>query len=131
MTTSREKIEKYEEKRMYPRINVDCPVTLGLSGDRVAEALIHDISTGGVQIHCDKATAEMLKSEKNTTATDFEMNFLLPLDGEQAEVSVRCRLVWMVKMEDGSYAIGMQFTKVEGNNRQKLKEFIETSMEPM
>lgn len=124
-------MEKYEEKRKYPRIIVDCHATLYFSVNQEAEILIHDICPGGIQVRCNKKTAQILKSEKDKSTYDFGMTFMLPLEGEQTKISVRCRLVYMVNMEDGIFATGMQFTGMDNANRKILKRFIESSMEPL
>ena len=130
MTSAKDKIARFEERRRYPRIIVDAQVTLGISGNRSVEALIHDISPGGVQLHCERTVAAVLKAEMSVKEADINMDFMLNINGKDVDVYVRCRLAWIVKMDDGSYALGVQFTQVENQYRQLLKKFIETSMEP-
>ncbi len=130
-TESRKAIEKYEEKRKYPRIIVDCPATLFFSEDQETEVLIHDICPGGIQVRCDKKTAHILKSEKDKATYDFGMTFILPLEGERIKITVRCRLVYMIKIDEAIFATGMQFTSMDNANRKTLKRFIESSMEPL
>jgi len=133
--SGKELLEKYEEKRKYPRIIVDCPVSMLLPGGREVEALAHDVSPGGLQLRSDKQTARILNAEneklKQGPATDFEVNFTLPLKDVQEKLQVKCKLAYMVKLEEDCYAMGLQFTNVEGNNRKILRRFIESSMEPL
>ena len=124
-------MEKYEEKRKYPRIIVDCPATLLFTENEEAEVLIHDICPGGIQVRCDRKTAQILKIEKDKAAHDFGTIFILSHDGEQIKITVRCRLVYMVKIGEAVFAAGMQFTGMDNANRKTLKRFIESSMEPL
>ena len=127
-------LEKYEEKRMYPRIVLDCPIAMALSNGKILETLVHDISPGGIQISCNQKTARILKAEKENlekkAVPGFEINFMLPLEGKQMKVLIRCKPIYIVKLEDDAYAIGMQFTKIVEDSRKVLKRFIEVSMEP-
>lgn len=133
--TSGEKIlEKYEEKRVYPRIVIDRPIAMVLSNGQALEALAHDISPGGIQVRCNLKAAQILKTEKENlgkkAALDFEVNFILPLEDKQVKVLIRCKPSYLVKLEDDAYAMGLQFTKVGEDSRKILKRFIEVSMEP-
>ena len=130
-TESRKAMEKYEEKRKYPRIIVDCPAMLQFPESHDVNVLIHDICPGGIQVRCDRETAHILKAEKEKAADDFGMSFMLPVETRQMQVSVRCRLVYMVNLEDDIFASGMQFTSMDNRSRKSLKKFIETSMEPL
>jgi hypothetical protein len=128
-------LEEFEEKRKYPRIIVDCPVSMVLPAGREIEALAHDVSPGGLQLRSDKQTARILNAEheklKDGPQKDFEVRLMLPAGDKQEKLLVRCRLAYTVKLEDDSYAMGLQFTCVEGVNRKILRRFIESSMEPM
>jgi len=130
MTSAKDKIEKFEERRKYPRITINVPVTLELPGNRNVEATVYDVSPGGVQIHCERVVAGILKAETKGSNTDFDAGFMLKIDHKQTEIKARCRLVWIVKMDNEDYAIGVKFTAVDAHNRQLLKKFIESSMEP-
>lgn len=133
--SGRQLLEKFEEKRKYPRIIVDCPVSMVLPDGKELEAIAHDVSPGGLQLRSDKQTARILNSEneklKQGASTDFEVNFMLSLYGKQEKLQIRCKLAYTVKLEEDCYAMGLQFTSVEGVNRKILRRFIESSMEPM
>src|SRR3970282_1637448 len=105
-------LEKYEEKRKYPRIIVDCPVSMVLPNSKEVEAQAHDVSPGGLQLRSGTQTARILNAE-------------------QEKLQIRCKLAYTVKLEENYYAIGLQFTRVEGSNRKILRRFIESSMEPL
>lgn len=124
-------MERYEEKRKYPRIILDCKGRLLVPGDQTIEVLIHDISPGGVQIRCDKQSAQILKTENDRATFDFEMTFILSLYEEKMNITLRCRLVYMVNMDESLNVAGMQFTNMDRSNRKSLKRFIESSMEPL
>jgi len=132
-TSSEIILENYEEKRKYQRIVVNCPVRLLLSGDRIIEVLAHDISLGGMQIRCDGEALQILQSEGKKpgqrTDSDFEINFVLPLGDKRENIFLRCKLIYIAELEGDIYAIGLQFTNIEGDNRRTLKRFIKVSKE--
>ena len=132
--TPTEQLEEYEEKRKYPRIVIDCPVTLVLPGAGPVVALAYDISPGGIQVRGDRNTARLVISGagklKNETGRDFDVNFVLPLEGKQARILLRCKLVYVINLDPDVCVIGMQFTKIDGDSKKALKRFIEVSMEP-
>lgn len=130
-TESRKVMERYEEKRKYPRIIVECSGRLLFTEKKDAEVVIYDICPGGIQVRCDRDTAQLLKHEKDKAAYDFGLTFVLPLTGKKVEIVVRCRLVYIVSMDNGIFASGMQFTSMDNQSRKLLKRFIESSMEPL
>lgn len=124
-------MERYEEKRKYPRIIVECPGSLHFSENKDAEVIIYDICPGGIQVRCNRMTAQLLKQEKDKAAYDFGLTFVLSLNNDEVKITVRCRLVYVVTMDNGIYASGMQFTGMDKHSRKLLKQFIESSMEPL
>jgi len=133
--SGRQLLEKYEEKRKYPRIVIDCPLSMILPGNKVVDTLAYDISPGGIQVRSERQVIMTIKSEneklKQGSVNDFEVNFMLSLDGRQEKIQLRCKLAYSVKLEENYYAMGLQFTSVDGNNRKILRRFIESSMEPL
>ena len=122
-------MENYAEKRKYPRVNVNCPIALLLSNDEIVKATIHDISTGGIQIRCDKNTAHKVQHEyeciKETTSTRFNVTFISPRKNRQEKVKTACRLVYILRQDEDVYAIGMEFVDLEENNRVRLEKLTE------
>ena len=132
-TSSEIILENYEEKRKYQRLIINCPVSLHLSDARMVEVLAHDISLGGIQIRCEEKEVQILQSEGENsgyrTDSDFEARCVFLLDGKQVKILVRCKLIYIAELKDDIYAMGMQFTNVEGDNLRALKRFIKVSKE--
>ena len=128
------KLKKAEEKREYPRIIIDCPVSLMLADAVVLKATAYDISPGGLQIQCNKKTAHQLlektKKANKKTSPGFGVSLSLPLDGKQAKLVSLCKHIYLVSLEDDLFAIGLSFTGLKGKSKSVLKRFIEASMEP-
>lgn len=133
-TPGEKRLQSHEEQRKYPRIVVDRPVTLLLSNAKIVKALAYDISPDGMQIRCDQKAVALLKPKgqelKKGKVTELGISLVLPLDGKQEKVVVRCRLVYIVTLEEDKYAIGIHFTKISGESKKTLKRFIESSLEP-
>jgi c-di-GMP-binding flagellar brake protein YcgR len=128
-------MEEYEEQRKHPRFIVDYPISFLLSNDEIVAATVHDISSGGIQIRCDRITAHKVQheyeSKKEKTSTKFGVNIILPLEYRQEKVEAVCNLVYILRREEDVYAIGMEFIEMAENNRTTLEKFIENSMESM
>ena len=133
-TPGEKRLQSHEEKRKYPRIVVERPVTLLLSNAKTVKALAYDISPDGIQIRCDQKAVALLKPKgqelKKGEVTELGISLMLPLDGKQEKVVVRCKLVYIVTLEEDKYAIGIHFTKIIGESKKILKRFIESSLEP-
>ena len=127
-------VKDFEDKRQYPRIVIDCPLTLLLAGAKVLKVQAYDISPGGIQICCDSDTVEQIypsndELNKNVESV-FGLSIVLPLEGRQAKIIVQCRVAYSTKTEDGNFALGLCFTQLKGESRKILNRFIEVSLEP-
>lgn len=130
-----ERLQRFEERRKYPRIIVNCPIYLLLSNDEKVKAIVYDVSPGGIQVRCDRITAHKVQYEyesfKEKASTKFKLIFMLPLEGKEEKVGSTCRLAFIMRLENDRYAIGMEFIEMENVSRKTLKRFIEISMEPI
>ena len=124
-----EMLDKYEDKRAYPRVIIDSPVSLSLSGSHPIAARAYDISFEGMQIRCDHNTAQLIKGEND--ALDIEVSFTLPMGDKQEAIKARCKIMYIHKLIDDTHAMGVRITDIEGDKQKDLRRFIEVSMEPM
>jgi len=102
------------ERRKYPRVKADVFYREPRLAPR--KRAIHDISLGGVRIHCDE---ELEKGRQ------LEMEFLLP-DGNVLVAIAQVR--WSSKLPEGSdagYAVGLQFMHLNPEAAEELKKFLE------
>jgi hypothetical protein len=117
----------HEEKRSYPRVTVNSPVTLSLSGSTTLEARIFDVSFEGLRVHCNPDTARQLQDENNASV---EIRFTLPLKENLAEIHAHCDIVYLLELTDEIHAVGLKLANIEADKLQEFRQFIENSMEP-
>jgi c-di-GMP-binding flagellar brake protein YcgR len=129
------RLEKYEEKRKYPRIIINCPLSILLPNNNLVDTTVYDVSPGGIQARCDRATAHLLKqlceNAEQKKSVNIHINFIVPVNKKQVKIESTVKPVYILKLEQYVYAIGMQFIKMEGSSQKILKRFIENSMEPI
>ncbi|MGB2908897.1 MAG: PilZ domain-containing protein [Candidatus Aminicenantaceae bacterium] len=102
------------ERRQYPRVKAEVFYREPRLAPR--KQAIHDISLGGVQIHCDE---ELEKDQQ------LEMEFFLP-NGEVLVAIAQVR--WSSKLPEGSdaaYAAGLQFMHLNPEDAEELKKYLE------
>ena len=88
------------DKRL-TRIEIKRPIALVDGSGNVATAVAYDISPGGMQIHCDRATANLLNPVGRPSRPDqiprVDAHFALPLKSGYAKVDVECRIVYSLR----------------------------------
>jgi hypothetical protein len=124
--STQEQLAGFEEKRSYPRVVIETPVSLSLPGSKVIEAQVYDISFEGLQIHCDQETAILLRNEN---PADIEISFTVPLNEKPSDIKARCVIMYILELINETHAMGLKFTGIEAENLQGVRQFIESSME--
>lgn len=113
-----------KERRLYPRFDVILPVQLHI-GNASVEANIFDISQGGMQLGCDRATAEIVVPTPNQSVSPgqnlaVKARFRCPNSPEQ--IAVECRLVVSRRIADNEYRIGLEFVEFANESDQAVYE---------
>jgi hypothetical protein len=92
---------EYSEKRIYPRMQVECPARIEMAGDRFNRAVVKNLSGGGLMIWVDReiAAGAMLKVEvrpicDTTPPMVAEVDVLRssPLAGGAGSFALACRI---------------------------------------
>ena len=122
-------MENFEEKREQQRFKIEnCPISLCLSDDDVVDAMINDLSGGGIQIYCDRISAHKVQHEYESTrekaSTRFPVSFILPIGDGQDRVEADCQLAYIVKQENDTYAIGLEFVDMEVGCQSTLTAYV-------
>lgn len=129
-----EKKHEFHDKRKYPRIEQDGEVTLILPDGRKLTVRMFDISPDGMQVRFDRETAVVVKPVVENIfkkmSADLQIIFTLPVSGD-VKHDANCRPIYIHRIDNGIYAMGMQFRSLGNEGRKALKKFIETSMEPL
>ena len=124
----------YEERRAYPRVEMNLPVEIdSLTGGSVM-ADIHDISPDALQIRCDRLTAQRVLP-KGWIARDepepvVEIRTNLKLTMGTLAFAARCRVIYVAVCPDGDIAFGFRFEHLDSKAAWTLERFVEESLTP-
>ena len=124
----------HEEQRDYPRVDLRVPVALSTRERRVIHATTRNISPGGMQIRCDRAAAQRLHPSGSHIAPGkgppVIVRTKLPVcEGEQPFVGV-ARLTYVTPRPPDQIAFGLEFTRVQPSEQDKLDAFFSHVMCP-
>jgi hypothetical protein len=126
-----------DPRRAYPRVRFDAGLTVSV-GERRLDTRLYDISRGGVQIRCDRATAALIAPQGAAQRVSVDISVaLFPAatdGGAEAEpaFSARCVPVHVTVLagDPDSVALGLCFQSLEATAQGVLERFILRSLEP-
>ena len=122
-----QRIEK--RSREHPRIKVIRPVALVRGDGGIVVAETHNVAPGGMQVHCDWASAYDLLPQQgrvpNTQAPRVDAHFTLPISSGLAKIDVECHLVYFCEILREGFALGLAFAHFKDYSFLKLDRFIE------
>ena len=127
--------EVVKDRRRFPRIKLKQPGTV-LAGDGELVAVeVYDFSPDGVQIRCDRPTAQKILPSgqlKGPTAKGPEV--LLAFDAKvkagAKQIKLSGKIAYFALINQTTAAFGLQFRKMSPENALTLKALLEESMEP-
>ena len=122
-----QRIEK--RSREHPRIRVVRPVAMVKGDGGIVVAETHNVAPGGMQVHCDWASAYDLLPERGrlpaARAPRVDAHFTLPISSGLAKIDVECQLVYFCEILRKGFALGLAFTHFKDYSFLKLDRFIE------
>ena len=123
------------DNRKYPRIEKSGNVVLVVGSDELLNSTLQDISQDGMQVRFDNDTALAIKPVidliSDNTINEIEVRFALAMQGLEEKIVARCKPIYIMKIEQGLFGMGMQFTGIDEKHNNYIQQFIEYSMEPM
>ena len=96
----------------------------------------NDLSYHGMQLRCDRVTAEILRPDSHGTKGQpiYAATLKLEIDGITLHISAHARVTYVALLPDApassEVAIGMAFVRFEDGAQQALEHFIEYHMMP-
>ena len=127
--------DMYEEKREYPRINVNALAIIEKKEEYEAHAILHDISPDGVQLRCNRKNAHIIhptgKFISEKTAPEVSLRFSLAIDGKEKDIIVRVKLYYFSIIEMDAVAFGAKFIQFEKFTGRHVEDFIMKSVIPI
>lgn len=118
-----------EERRHYPRYNVELRVQLIGSGMLPMHVRTVDISATGMHFDCDRTTAQHLLPPGETRAPSkpFTARFRIPSATNGSKpLTVVAQVIDVQERENGFYRVNMRFSRFGGQSRAKLESYLAT-----
>ena len=126
--------EKFEERRLFPRITPAIPFDLILSGGNHIERVVYDISPDGMQLRCDREDATKLHPSgefiREPNVPEIELAIRLPIDNQPINVQVSCSLRYVAVLESKQIAFGVRFESMDSAHRTTFDLFMSTALIP-
>ncbi|HKK14693.1 MAG TPA: PilZ domain-containing protein [Gammaproteobacteria bacterium] len=115
--------------RRYPRYTVRLPVEIRTGGDEQFSATLENISLGGLELSCDRWTAERILPPGHQAfpgqPIGAEVRFAVPLaGGAERTVEIFGEIVVSRRLAQNEYRIGMQFVSFSGEASAVLDRYI-------
>lgn len=127
--------DMYEEKREYPRISVNALAIIHKKDEYDLNAVVHDISSDGIQLRCNRKTAHIVhptgKFITDKTAPEVVLSFSLPIDGKEKDIIVQAKIYYFSIIEIDTVAFGVKFKKFEKFTERHVDEYIMKSIIPI
>ena len=127
--------DMYEEKREYPRININALIEIHKKDEYDLNAILYDISPDGVQLRCNRKTAHTIhptgKFITEKTAHEVVLKFSLPVRGKEKNVIARSKIYYFSIIEIDVVAFGIKFQQFEKFTGRHVDEFIMNSVIPI
>jgi len=127
--------DMYEEKRDYPRVDVNTLAVVHKKDEYDVNVILHDISPDGVQLRCNRKTAFKIhpsgKFISDKTAPAVVLKFALPIGGKEKDVIVQSKIYYFTIIATDVVAFGVKFKKFEKFTQRHVDDYIEQSIVPV
>lgn len=115
-------------KRRSPRPPLERRVLVRTPGGQIIQTRSFDISTGGLRLTCDVATAYMLNFEdidpRAGAGPVFEVKLTLPFRDGLVEFSAHAQLVHQQRRSPEDVSLGLAFCEASEAAREDLEAFL-------
>lgn len=135
ITSSRTEFENFEQRRKYPRVILNDVAFLSLPGAQSLRLDLFDLSVCAIQARFDAHTEQTLRSVLHYVSDEalavLPIRFTLKWHGQEEEIIVSCKPIYICQMQPDLFAMGMQFTNIERKYHALVCNFIEDCLEPL
>lgn len=122
------------QRRRYPRIRPNHPISIRLPDETVKTNLIQDISRGGMRLQCDRETAALFHPDGGRitpeNAPKIELRIDFPIAEKIESVSVSCRICYVRGNVAGTIDLGIEFVEFEGQSFELFQQYVQESLLP-
>lgn len=116
-----------EDRRQYPRYNLELRVQLIGSGMLPMHVRTVDISVIGMHFDCDRTTAQHLLPPGETSAPSkpYTARFRIPSASNGSKpLTVVAQVIDVQEHEGGYYRVNMRFARFGGQSKAKLESYL-------
>jgi len=127
-------LARWDFPRGYPRVGLEGPVQISVSGGRAAAARLVDVSPDCIEAICDRATLHRVMPPgglpRGGGGLEILVRMTLPLYGDTEEFHARCEVGYIRPMGRAGFTLGIVFKAMSAANAHGLQAFIEESLIP-
>jgi len=122
--------------RGYPRVHANIPVHVDATQSGALEVATNDLSLRGMQVRCDRATAECLRPDAGAAGSKpvYPVSMQLHVSGLALSVKAQGRVVHLTLVPGATaadeVAIGIEFVGFANGGEKVLQRFLEQHMRP-
>jgi hypothetical protein len=124
-------------RRSVPRVHANVAVHIGLANGVTLELTSNDLAACGMQLRCDRTTAEKLRSASlkgRAGAPTYPITLDIELDGEVVQVGAHARIAHLTLVSDApppeEVAIGFELMRFADGGEHALQRYVEHHLRP-
>ena len=117
-------------KRSHPRTKEGLPAEVIAPGNKTLFVATHDVSRRGVQLACDAITVQEIFGDPHLSRPTKVPGVILKLRlghsaGEPQQIEAECRAVYLRRVSEQEYRIGLQIDSLSQSSRAALSSFVD------
>ncbi len=117
------------QRRRYRRTPIYQPVALVHDNATVATGMAVNLSVGGMQVLCDRYTADSLHRSDDPFAggrgPGLDVHMRLPTRTGTARIDVTCQLVYVNQIATSTYLLGLEFRDYQCDSQALINDFLD------
>lgn len=113
------------ERRQYPRVSADLPLEVQCGDDQV-RAAVCNLSCGGLEMSCDRWSADRLlpPGHQAFPGQPIAVRLRFQLPGEGDHVAAAAEIVDSRRLAQNEYRVRIRFTGFDGDGEARLERFV-------
>ncbi|WP_207062550.1 PilZ domain-containing protein [Motiliproteus sp. SC1-56] len=117
--------------RRHPRINTDITVELRSEAGETCRSVIRNLSPGGLMVNGDPSLKETVcgPQERDPLVHPVEVNVRFQLPNETVPFRARCRLVFVRRLSQFEFNLGLRFIDVTAQQSEQIRRYIYQDMQ--
>lgn len=112
--------------RRHPRIHTDILVTVRNQRGESGHSMIRNLSPGGMMIDCDPAFKAVVCQQqvRDPLVQPVEVQAEFQLPGETVVFRTACRLIYVRRMSQFEFNLGLRFIEVSEHQAEQLQRYL-------